>query len=104
AGVRDGRLCDVFQADDAVVGNLRTQNRLSSRLPNQLATNRGSSGNTVGVQLGAGPRDVAGLVWGGTGTALRRLRVAARDARGVAVLSRHGRQSGNGTVQIGYGN
>ena len=52
--------------------------------PHQIGPHRGSARDSLGVQLGAGAGDAAGLVRRRPGTAeLRRQRVAARDGRGA---------------------
>ncbi len=82
---------DIFQTIDAAAGDLRTENWFASGLAYQLAAYRGPARNSVGIQLGAGPGDVAGMVWRGSGNAIGRCGIAAGNARCMAVLSRHGR-------------
>ena len=64
-GVRNRGIPGIFPAIDAAARDFRTQDRLAAGFADQLAANRGSAGDSVGIQLGPGPRDAAGLVWRG---------------------------------------
>jgi hypothetical protein len=97
------RVYHFFPADDAARGNLRAQDRLASGIALEFAAHRGLARDSLGFQLGSGARDAAGLVRRRAGAVRRRWRTAARDARCVAVLSRHRRQSGNGAVEVRHG-
>ena len=81
------------------------QHRQPSGVALQEAGHRGSARHPLGVQLGAVPRDAAGLVRlrrggeGLAGGASRRPGDAAGHARGLAVLPHRAFQHGHGAVQ-----
>ena len=89
AGLRDRGLQDRLPPDDAARRDRRAQDRLASRVAHQVGPHRGSARHPVGVQLGAGAGDAAGLVRRRPGAARR-----SRTRRCCAKWSRPGRSSG----------
>src|SRR6202011_342717 len=60
----------ILPSNDAAGGNCRSQDRLTARIQDQLRAHRGLARNSLGLQLGTGARDVAGLVWSRSGSAI----------------------------------
>ena len=82
----------------------RAEDRLAPGLAHEVRSHRGSARDSVGVQLGAGARDAAGLVRRRSGAAgVRRSGAAARDGGGLAVLPGDARQPGDGAREVRHG-
>jgi phosphoenolpyruvate carboxylase len=94
----------LFPPDDADRRDRRPQDRLAPRQPQEERRDRGSARDSLGVQLGAGPRDAAGLVRRRRGAGrLRGQGAAARDGDRLAAVPRDPRQYGAGARQVRHG-
>jgi phosphoenolpyruvate carboxylase len=85
--LRHGRVPDLLPPDDAAARDRHAQDRLATGIANEVRSHRGPACHSLGVLVGAGARDAAGLVRRRSGTGgLSGPRAAARNGRGLAVL------------------